>query len=73
MYELPHKLLNDVTLRILENWEKLKNVKSGWMNSPGPSPPLRIIIIITLFKVDKNTNVIQVTSNKIAAISTEKR
>ena len=30
-----------------------------------------IIIIITLFKVDKNTNVIQVTSNKIAAISIE--
>ena len=28
-----------------------------------------IIIIITLFKVDKNANVIQVTSNKIAAIS----
>ena len=25
-----------------------------------------LIIIITLFKVDKNTNVIQVTSNKIA-------
>ena len=25
-----------------------------------------IIIIITLFKVDKTTNVIQVTSNKIA-------
>ena len=32
-----------------------------------------IIIIITLFKVDRNTNVIQVTSNKIAAISIEKR
>ena len=32
-----------------------------------------IIIIITLFKVDKNTNVIKVTSNKIAAISIEKR
>ena len=73
MYELPHELLNDVTLRILENQEILKNVKSGWMHSPAPSPPLRIIIIITLFKVDKNTNVSQVTSNKIAAISTEKR
>ena len=32
-----------------------------------------IIIIITLFKADKNANVIQVTSNKIAAISIEKR
>ena len=32
-----------------------------------------IITIITLFKVDKNTNVIQVASNKIAAISIEKR
>ena len=32
-----------------------------------------IISIITLFKVDKNTNVIQVASNKIAAISIEKR
>ena len=73
MYELPHELLNDVTLRILENQEILKNVKSGWMHSPAPSPPLRIIIIITLFKVDKNKNVSQVTSNKIAAISTEKR
>ena len=73
MYELPHEFLNDVTLRILENQEILKNVKSGWMHSPAPSPPLRIIIIITLFKVDKNTNVSQVTSNKIAAISTEKR
>ena len=31
-----------------------------------------IIIVITLFKVDKNTNVIRVTSNKIAAISIEK-
>ena len=73
MYELPHEFLNDVTLRILENQEILKNVKSGWMHSPAPSPPLRIIIIITLFKVDKNKNVSQVTSNKIAAISTEKR
>ena len=71
MYELPHELLNDVTLRILENQEILKNVKSGWMHNPAPSPPLRIIIIITLF--NKNTNVSQVTSNKIAAISTEKR
>ena len=73
MYELPHELLNNVTLRILENQEILKNAKSGWMHNPAPSPPLRIIIIITLFKVDKNTNVSQVTSNKIAAISTEKR
>ena len=32
-----------------------------------------VIIFITLFKVDKNTNVIQVTSNIIAAISIEKR
>ena len=31
-----------------------------------------VIIIITLFKVDKNTNVVQVTSNKIAAISIDK-
>ena len=30
-------------------------------------------IIITLFKVDKNINVIQVTLNKIAAISIDKR
>ena len=71
MYELPHELLNNVTLRILENQEILKNAKSGWMHNPAPSPPLRIIIIITLF--NKNTNVSQVTSNKIAAISTEKR
>ena len=71
MYELPHELLNNVTLRILENQEILKNAKSGWMHNPAPSPPLRIIIIITLF--NKNTNVSQVTSNEIAAISTEKR
>ena len=71
MYELPHELLNNVTLRILENQEILKNAKSGWMHNPAPSPPLRIIIIVTLF--NKNTNVSQVTSNKIAAISTEKR
>ena len=71
MYELPHEFLNDVTLRILENQEILKNVKSEWKHNPAPSPPLRIIIIITLF--NKNTNVSQVTSNKIAAISTEKR
>ena len=32
-----------------------------------------VIIIITLFIADKNTNVIQVTSNKTAAISIEKR
>ena len=73
MYELPHEFLNDVTLRILENQEILENVKSEWKHNPAPSPPLRIIIIITLFKVDKNKNVSQVTSNKIAAISTEKR
>ena len=71
MYELPHELPNNVTLRILENQEILKNAKSGWMHNPAPSAPLRIIIIITLF--NKNTNVSQVTSNKIAAISTEKR
>ena len=34
---------------------------------------LSIIIIITLFKIDKNTNVNQATSNKIPAISIEKR
>ena len=32
-----------------------------------------IIVIITLFKVVKNTNVIRVASNKIAAVSIEKR
>ena len=32
-YELPHELLNDLRLRILENLEIFENLKLGWRHS----------------------------------------
>ena len=72
---LTRQILNQLKLNYPEGKEASQEMLLT--DTPETTHPIKFerifIIIITLFKVDRNTNVIQVTSNKIAAISIEKR
>ena len=73
---LTRQILNQLKLNYPE--EKESSQEMFLADTPETTHPVKferiiIIIIITLFKADRNTNVIQVTSNKIADISIEKR
>ena len=72
---LTRQILNQLKLNYPEGKEASQEMLLT--DTPEATHPIKFerifIIIITLFKVDRNTNVIQVTSNNIAAISIEKR
>ena len=55
VYELPHKLLNDLRLKILENQEYQQYLKLGWRWSLVPSLPCRnnYLVIATKNYVQK--------------------
>ena len=57
VYELPHDLLNDLRLRILENQEILGKCLNPLNNGPVPISPAKIkMLLILAKKVPQNSN-----------------